>query len=319
MSNNNRSAAIVKLVIWSVVALILIAIFAIMLFIGTDGIISFESGFQISSRIYYSDEDTYSVGNVSYGDEIKSIDVDWSTGKIDILVWDGDEVKLEEDGDDDLEQYKMRSRVEGDTLQIKFAKSGLRWDADNIEKSLVIYIPKDLALTLHEIDISAATAEVTVGAEEDASEVIVCDRIQLESASGDLKLMGVKADEVSVSAASASLSFNGKADEISVEGVSGALSICGDVEEISVEAVSATVTLKLDRTPSEINVETVSGNVDISLPDDGDGFVAELNGISGSLEYNSKSVGRYHTVGRGIGDFDFETVSGKVSITTRSE
>lgn len=316
MSNNNRSAAIVKLVIWSVVALILTAIFATMLMLDSNGIIRFSLG---QGSIFYNDPDSYSIGNVSYSDKITSIAVDWAEGKIDLVVWDGDEVKLEESGHGDDERYMMRSRVDGDDLEIKFAKSGLRWDSANLKKTLVIYIPKDLALTLHEIDISAAAAEVTVGAEEDASEVIVCDRIQLESASGDLKLMGVKADEVSVSAASASLSFNGKADEISVGGVSGALSICGDVEEISVEAVSATVTLKLDRTPSEINVETVSGNVDISLPDDGDGFVAELNGISGSLEYNSKSVGRYHTVGRGIGDFDFETVSGKVSITTRAE
>jgi DUF4097 and DUF4098 domain-containing protein YvlB len=320
MSNNNRSAAIVKLVIWSAVALILIAIFVLMLVMQTDGIISFGSGFHVSSRIYYEDAHLYNVGNITYSDEVKNIDVDWSAGKIDVVVWDGDAVKLEESGHGDIEQNKMRSRVDGNTLRIKFAKSGLKLSEDEYKKSLVIYIPKDIALTLGEIDIAAAAAEVTVGDSETAEAIVIaCRHFELNSASGSVKLNGVEADEVCVNAAAASVEFVGNAKEINVAGVSGVLSLSGEADDISVEAVSSSVHLNLDNMPNEINVETVSGDVDISLPDDENGFVAELDSLSGNMKYNSNKVGHYYTAGRGSSDFDFETVSGSVSIKTRTE
>ena len=173
--NENRSVAIVKLVAWSVVALVLIAMFVAMIVLRIGNVMHFETGFYIMSGSFYEDADTYNVGNISYTDDIKHIDVDWSAGKIDVVIWDGDGVKLEESGHGDVDRNKMRSRVDGDTLQIKFIKSGHAWFASQPEKSLVIYVPADMALSLGEVDIAAASADVTVGdMETDGTVVIAC-------------------------------------------------------------------------------------------------------------------------------------------------
>ena len=294
----NKSAIVTRLVIWSVVSLLLISVFiAAMIDSGSSG--WNIGGIMFVKNEIYKDADSYNVGNKTYTDEIKNLDIHWTSGEINIVIREGDKVEIKESGAGDDEDFEMRSKIIGDTLDIRFVKSGLRtWHIP--DKKLTVYIPPSVAMSLEKIDVKIVSADVTVGNEDSKSSIAFsCDKLNVESVSGDVQIFGMYAKELTTHAVSAKCVFSGKADKINIERVSG------------------NVSLTLANTPNKIDIETVSGSINLTLPESEEGFEAEHDAVSGKMSLNSKKVGSYCTHGNGKAEFDFETVSGDVVIKTK--
>ncbi|MDD6847516.1 MAG: DUF4097 family beta strand repeat-containing protein [Oscillospiraceae bacterium] len=69
----------------------------------------------------------------------------------------------------------------------------------------------------------------------------------------------------------------------------------------------------------DIDMESVSGNVNITIPEKIGGFTADYDTVSGdfSTDFSVKTIGNSHTYGDGSAEFDFETVSGDIKITAK--
>lgn len=310
----NRGAAITKLVIWSAVALILLSLFAIMM-LGEAVSIMITDDLGIFNSEIYSDEKSYNVGNMTYSENIKDINIHWVDGSINFVVREGEKIEIAETVARDGDEYKMRSRVVGDRLEIRFVKSGLKWFKNAPQKDLTIYLPPSVALSLGDIEIESASAKVSfgeTGAEGDVA--FDCNRLNVECASGNVKISKMRAERIDIAAVSAGVDFVGSALKMSLEGVSGELSVAGNVTELDISTVSSRVNLALDNTPSDLDLQTVSGNIDITLPESESGFEAELDTVSGSMSLDSNRVGGYYRYGNGTAEYDFETVSGSVNI-----
>lgn len=312
----NKGAVITKLVLWSVVAVILIAMFAVLMVAGNT---EFTFGFDFINMGYndYGDDGDYNAGNKKYGEEIKNLEIYWTNGEVNFVIREGEGIEIAESGAGEREDYKMRSRVEGDTLEVRFVKSGLRMDSLP-EKELTVYISPSVAMSLGNLEIKAVNVEVKLGDKDSKGNTgINCKDITVDCVSASLDVFGVNAESFEVNALSADVVFDGKAKKLSLEGLSGNLNANGEIDKLEVAAISSNVSLELVNTPGEINVSGVSSNVSLTLPESSWGFEAELESVSGKITFNSENTGGYCKYGEGEAEYSFENVSGEVVIKTK--
>ena len=329
--------AIVKLVAWSLVLLILVGLFAIMLLGNTFDFINIGNISFFSSYVY-DDPETYNVGDMEYSDMIYSLDISWIAGTVDIVASDGDSVKLVESGADDDDEALMRSKVKGGRLIVKFADSGISIFGNNRQpKKLTVYIPASMCGSLQTLAVDGASSVLTVdGGYGDKRESIFCfDKIDvdtasgvvnvkcksaaevdIDTASGDVTLKG-SFGEVDVDAASADVKLYGSAESIELDAVSGKIYVDGEVASAELGAVSGDVKITTYNTlPKRLNVETVSGKIDLTLPDIESGFQAKHEGSSGKMICDGIKTS-YYKHGEGKAIYEFETTSGDVVINIK--
>ena len=304
----SRGASITKLVIWSIVALILIPTF-LLLMLGKTFSINI-SGVTFFDNYFYSESQSYSVGNTSYKGSIDEISIDWVAGEVNIILYAGDNIKVEESGAGENDPDRMRTRIEDNTLEIKFVKSGVKVSSNTLSKKLFVYLPEDASGWELDIDIDTVSAGVNVGKE---GEIIKVGDVEIDTASGKTQIFADAAD-VSVDSASGNIGITGNIHRAEIGSVSGAVNITGEVSDVHISTVSGDVKLTTYiALPKKMQVDTVSGDVEIILPDIMDGFDADLDSVSGKMSWNDGS-GRSFTYGQGRADYDFETVSGDVKI-----
>ncbi len=250
-----------------------------------------------SSLYYYENAAAYTEGAASVNDEIDEIEINWSSGKVNVRYYDGTGIKISESYKEELdEETSLYYRVIGKTLKIQYAKSGYHsaWEFD---KELTVLIPqneeKEYALSLNVV-------------------------------SADVKIEDLRVSEFSLDSVSGktNASFSNAVEALSLETVSGAVAICVPaVGECEIESVSAGVELVITKADVEgqaierLDAESVSGNIMLELPED-TSFTLAFDSISGDIEsdFSFKKRGNRYTVGDGTADFDVQTVSGDIGI-----
>ena len=289
-NKTSKSGAIVKLIIWSVVLLILISLFATLMILNNGNAFGLKELPAIMTTYKYDFPEKYSAGDAVYTDEVKKLDIEWISGDVTVKVYDGDEVKLEESGAIDEDADKMRTYLGDGTLYVRYAKSGMRWFGSIFSKSLTLYLPEKYASALDKITLNAVSSDVKTEGD------IVCREFRFEGVSGKISMPSLSCDTVDI------------------DTVSGNVTISGKIGKIDVDAVSSNLTLRLSDAPRNVDMSTVSGRVDMTIPEDC-GFSADLDSVSGVIRINSQNVGKSHVRGDGASIFDFESVSGDVRIT----
>lgn len=334
----SRGGAITKLVIWAVVAAILLPILAF----GLVGIEfdwdkeSFNGELFFAGGALYTNPGSYQVGDAEYLEDIDSFDISWAAGSVNLVLWDSNAVKIVENGAGTDESDFMRSKVENGKLIIKYAKSELRFFENTPQKDLTIYIPDLAAKEYETLEIYTVSADVVLNGTylngDDALEKqsLHFKEIEIATASGsvslnwigavelnidtagggDIQISGQSFDAVDINTASADAVLeNCCIKELNVDTASGGVSYNGgSLGSADIESVSGEVEIVCyNSLPNDLDIETVSGNVKVSLPDLASGFVVEMDSISGSF-----SGVRTHGAGRAT--YTFDTVSGRVSV-----
>lgn len=276
--------------------------------------------------------DSVSVGNTGYDQkgytvleggeksfsaaEIRSLDLDWTSGSVSVERWDGSEVVVREKAASRLsEDQSLRWKLTGGKLLILPCANNVR----NLpEKELSVLVPK--GLTLESVLVDSASASVLVSALEvkgvidlDAAsgslrvEDCLCGEIDLDSASGSQNVLRTSVSG-KLEADLASGSFTAElleCDKLDVDGASGAVRSEGLLcRSVDIDTASGAVSLGFDAEPGKVDVSTVSGAVTLSFPK-GTGLDIDFDTASGKLRgevvYGSVPV-------------EVDTVSGSLTI-----
>lgn len=290
-----KASAIIRICVWSVVALILCGIL-----LGGIGLsyINWDAP-KISFGGYtFKDADSYAVGATTLpSGTVHSIDIDWVAGSILVAVGEGDDIIVRESHVDD-ERDALRWRVRDGELQIRYCKPRRTRDTP-AGKNLEILLPASMfeengRLWLLDIENVFSTINVRD---------ITLDMLDIESVSG----------HIDISCASIR--------EMDIETVSGNIIAQGEIREVSLEGVSATLTVYAAISPDSISVETVSGTVNLHLPADR-GFRLKHDSVSGNIHAPdfamSVSGNGEYLCGDGYTEIEIEGVSANVNIHKKS-
>ncbi len=212
---------------------------------GMTGIVSY----------YYEDSQDYKIGNGTVARSLNEIDIDWINGEVELIATDADDISFSEEpnstiGDDEV----MRWLVDGDTLKIKYMKSGTAIVKD-LSKDLTVYLPRDI---YDEINISTVSADISIGE-------VACNEFEGSTTSGSIKSEGLSASSVEASTVS------GKINLVITE---------KDCQEMSLNSTSGDINISLSSC-RELEASTVSGRINITAT--GNLFDAEFNSTSGDI------------------------------------
>lgn len=230
-------------------------------------------------------------------EQISDIEIEWAAGKILIQPIDTDEVQFSESDITDIKNalvWKQR----GTTLSISFCEESAGnfinfGNSTNLTKDLTILIPNNWHLNSLEIDAASATLEVN-----------------------DLRI-----DEVDIDTASGACKFdNCTVRELDLDTASGDVRFYGYLDILDCDAASASIYAVLTNVPTRIDLDSMSGDMDITLPTDA-GFTASVEGLSADFtsEFETTNRNGSYVCGDGHCRISVDAMSGDVIIRKSTE
>lgn len=281
-----KTNAIIRIILFSLAIVILVGI--LLAGIGLK-MYSVDFSFRGDSDRAIQDGTISSQGNVP-ASQIRDIEIDWVAGSITIAA-DGnsDQISFCEYGNDDPD-HQMVWKQEGDTLSIQYEKS-------KVYVGVQVGSPaKDLVIT------------VPTGWE--------CDSLELDAASAEVDVKDLTIREVDFDGASGICSFeNCVVTELDMDTASGDITFSGEVTGVTVSAMSAACDLHLTNVPRQIDLDTMSGDLELTLPQDC-GFTVSNDALSGEFvsDFETTSSNGHHVHGDGRCRINIDSMSGNVSI-----
>lgn len=298
--------ATIKICICAVVAAALIAILCVLLIPSTrwnlPPILHFGNS---DSADRYGDESSYHIGADTVTERVDSLEIHWSSGKINVTTHTGSDILMTETGYQ-TERQQLRWRVTDGKLVIREHASGLSWNHPN--KTLELSLPEG---SYDGFSFNVASAEISVDGR------LTLDELDADAASGNLSAVGITANELSFDSASGDCILTDcTVSAFDAETASGNVKLYGSFAEVVLDSASGDLELRTDTAPKKIDTDVVSGNVAVYLPDNAQ-FTASLSSLSGDLNVED-FVGSYRdgkfTAGDGSGRYSFGSVSGDVDI-----
>lgn len=120
-----------------------------------------------------------------------------------------------------------------------------------------------------------------------------------------------------IEAVEANVALTGiNADDVEIDNISGNIDAAfGTVREFSVSVVSGNASMSFATAPTEGEYSNVHGDLTLYLPE-GTGFTLEVEKLNGSFEseFDTVKQGNCYVCGNGVNEYEFETVSGNVSL-----
>ena len=294
----------------------------------------------------YDNAEKYVAGSGTVEGMVRNLDVDWIDGQVTIAYHSEPTVLISEASKKNISaDMELRWWLDGDTLRVRYAKSGtvrLNW---NLEKELTLTLPEGIELqdvglnaTSGGLNIPAMKAEnlklhVTSGdirAAASASSIEsrmtsgnmklsitgTAHEIAASATSGDIRIEVEDADKLNASVTSGLVQVKaGKVGEFIAGATSGNLDI--DIAEggnVKLEGTSAGVNVKLGKL-SSLEIGVTSGNIMAFLPET-PGFRAGVSTTSGRFDYgiNLTKQGSEYICGDGSGTVNIHSTSGVVRI-----
>lgn len=190
-------------------------------------------------------------------DHVQEIEVEWAAGNIVIRSADVATIEIRESEVSDP-KYAMRWRVSGNKLSIDFCEDdlmefGLGFTInDNLQKDLTILVPMNYELASLEVDAASATLEVSN---------LVIREVEFDGASGTCAFENCVVDQLDLDTASGDVTFS------------------GTLQVLDCDAASASVIAVLDNVPSRVEMDSMSGDLDLTLPDNA-GFTLRMDAMN---------------------------------------
>lgn len=294
---------------------------------------SLGSCMAISVGNTYPNADKYTAGDRDFSEKVSSIEIDWSSGSVDVEYQDSDKVSVKETADKSLkESEQVHTWLDGETLRIQFCESGIVSTGDSGNKKLSVKIPKDTQLRVLGLD--ASSCEYTFDS-------IAADSIDIDVSSGDghIKDCTAKSFELDASSGDLEATLKGSCDSINTDSSSGTVSITADsvgtidcdsssgkinitaseANSFKASTSSGTVTTAWGAVPSSMNIDTSSGDVSITLPEKSD-FTANIDTATGDIDSTLafKQEGSKYICGSGKNKIEIDTASGDITFRAAS-
>ena len=294
----------------------------------------------------YENAEKYTAGGGTVSGTVRNLDVDWIDGNVTLAYHDSPEVLISETARQGISgDLELRWWLDGDTLRVKYAKSGtfhLNW---NLHKQLTLTLPEGTelqnaglsatsgALIIPSVKAESLKLRVTSGEIRAAADAASVD---CKMTSGDMTLdLSGSAREVLASATSGNIRITAReADKIDAGVTSGLVQVkadrAGDLKagatsgnldidvaeagKVKLKGTSAGISVKL-RKLEDLEVDVTSGNVAAYLPAE-PGFRAKVSTTSGRFEYGMSLTkqGSEYICGDGSAAVNIHATSGDVRI-----
>lgn len=283
-----KTNAIIRIVIHSIVLLLLVSILGTALLFDVYSFDQKEiswvapiitAGAGDSQRYDYAPSDTESITRV---------EVEWAAGTITIQPGDTEQILFYEQGAMEPDEQLVYSQS-GNKLTIRYQKQQVIIGIHStVSKDLVITVPRGWTGEVIEIEAAAARVEMRD---------ITVRELEFDSASGT------------------ALFDNCALEKLDIETASGDIEFHGTLNELNFEAMSAKLTAVLSNAPRSLKLDTMSGDVDLTLPADC-GFTANIDAMSSdfSTEFETSSRDGIHIHGDGSCGISVSAMSGDVFI-----
>lgn len=281
--------AIVRIVLWSLVIVILTGILITGLSVDllrfTDSLFSSSYGEKLEGG-------TVSSSGTVNAEKITDIDIEWAAGTILIQTGDVDRIEFSESGAS--EDHKMTWKQNGKKLTIHFSENEIAFSgfgvtiSDTHSKDLTITVPRKWQ----------------------------CGSLSIDVAYADVEIHNMAIEEIDFDGASGRCTFEDCCvDTLSVDTASGDIQYSGWLNVLDCDAASADCVIEVTNTPSKIDLDSASGDLELYLPEDC-GFSVSLDALSSdfSSDFPTAMQNGLHVFGDGSCSITVDAMSGDVTI-----
>ena len=243
---------------------------------------------------------------------VRALKVGFIGGQIDIIGHDEPSARVEVHS---VTGRDLKITIDGDRLEIDHPQ--LRWDnfievfksmKSSARADVSVLVPREVALKFGVVSASALISGLRTNA-------------RLSTVSGDIVVDGLVGD-LELNSVSGELSARDHTGRIAAHTVSGDITVAGAISRLSADSVSADVMADITGTPDEVQINTVSGDPTIRIPE-ALGARYRANTVSGRVQLDNVVVvgsagkGYTGTTGSLDGfwvDIQVNSVSGNVSV-----
>ena len=282
-----KSNATIRIIIYSIVIFVLIAVLTVSI---VKHIINRNSN---TLTLIPAGEGTVTSNFTTSADQVKDLQIEWVSGNITFVQADTDEITVVETGRF-RDNEKMVVMQNGSKLIIQYCEERISVNffsfglSVNTEKDLTITVPKDW----------------------------VCNELEVDSASAELELSNMTINELDVNTASGEINANQcTVSEVTLNTVSGNIDFVGTLDTLNCHGVSANCNITVTNAPKSIEMEAVSGDLNLTLPSEC-GFCASMETVSGdfSSEFAIMTRDDTYIYGDGACNIEMKSVSGNIEI-----
>lgn len=305
-----KVSAIIRICIWSLVAVLLIGLMLGVLN-GKIGALRSDGNWNIGLNGHtYPNASEYVAGNAEIKDAVRAIDLEWVSGTVKVVGYDGDTLCVSEQTTATDTDMQLHWRYKNETLYIqpcasKWFFSVLSWE----KKNVTVEIPYSMLSSFTSIEIESTDASVEISD-------VTTDALKVETVGGKIDLANITAEVIELESVSSYIEGQAlNTSTLEAETISGRISLEGSFRHLRTDTVSGSVALRDSIAPSSAEFDSVSGDVMLYCPLD-EGFTLDFETVSGGFDcdYPINKRGTLHVCGDGKGDFDADTVSGNFYI-----
>ncbi len=194
--------------------------------------------------------------------ELKAIDIDVSNGKVDIIPWDQDEIRLEcdakvyrtEDEEEAKKQFIENTRfgVENGTL---YYSTQLKW----MKVDTKVYIPKQ--------EYDRLVVRIFNGGFQGND--LHVEKFKVKSANGKVSIENLTSENAEVETSNGAIkALNVSAHRFEAESINGKIHVEGDIKKSDIQSLNGNVVLRLKGDEADTtHIKAVTGNIDVYVPE----------------------------------------------------
>lgn len=278
-----KSNAIIRIVLFSLAILILLGIL-----LGSIAFDTFRTDFKSYVDRVGPTENLEQLHMDNFTAGIQNIEIEWVAGSITFQKDPGAiDISVLEYSPVDSE-HRMVCKQSGQTLKIKYSEEDFGPISLDISKDLVITVPANW--TCNTLEIDAAASEVVM-------ENLTIEEFDFDGASGECRMTDCDIGELDIDTASGNVHFS------------------GTLNTLDCDAASADCTIEVTNIPRSIELDGMSGDLELVLPTDA-GFICKLDTMCGSFDsdFTFKVHGDTYVCGSGDCKINVSAMSGDVSI-----
>ena len=217
-------------------------------------------------------------------DSIQELSIDWAAGLVELQSGSGEELRYTVSGSTSVPTV---FRQEGGKLTIQYSASDHLLFGVGERKNLTVTIPDGW----------------------------IGEKVSITSVSAPVQLDGMEANELDIETVSGGIhAVNLRLGEADLQTVSGEISFTGAARDLKTETISGTCTAEITEVPQSIQMDSVSGNLNVTLPEAA-GFQLNWDTVSGKIQADQaltmEKEGQYRS-GNGKCQIRAETVSGNL-------
>ena len=257
--------------------------------------------------------------------DLHSIRINWVAGEVTVVPHDGNDIQITESAQrthDNNEQ--MFISTDGGSLIIRFREQSIGI-LNMPRKNLEVLVPRGLSEDLRNITVGTTSGSISthdfntttlnlnsVSATVDISG-IVSNVIDISTTSGALTATSIRAGRLDVSSVSGSVDISeAYVTAIDVSTTSGRTVAEGEFEKLDISTISGNTTIRSRVVPETMNISSVSGAMDIYIPNNGE-ITVNHSAVSGRF---SSAV---PVIMQNRAAYSFSSVSGNTNIHVLGE